>query len=233
MLQETIYELLRGPLISVSVAVCLLGILFQIIRFWRVSRQIVGVCYQPDTRPTPGMAAVRPAQPPAFKFADLRQTAFGRDPVMVLVTTLFHAGLVLAPVFVLGHSVLLDQSWGFSVPCFSERITDHLTILVLGACLFFLVRRVLLSRVRALSSFYDFFILGLVTMPFLTGFLAYHQLFDHRTLMMLHMGAGELLIMALPFTKLMHAVYFFINRFLVGGEHSFNKKGRRVWLPCQ
>jgi nitrate reductase gamma subunit len=233
MWEETIYEVLRGPLVSASAAVCLLGVVFQIIRFWRRSRQIAEFCYQSDTRPTPGIAVARGAQPPSPKLADLRKTVFARYPVMVVVTALFHAGLVIAPVFLLSHNVLLDQSWGFSLLCFSERLTDYLTLLVLGACLFFLARRVLLARVRAMSSFYDFLILGLVTMPFLTGYLAYHQFFDYRTLIMLHMGSGELLIMALPFTKLMHAVYFFINRILVGGEHSFNKKGKRVWLPCR
>jgi len=233
MLEETIYELLRGPLVSASAGVCLVGILFQIIRFWHRSRQIAEFCYQSDTRPIPGMVVAPVVQPPTLKLTNLRQTVFARYPVMAVVTVLFHVGLVMAPVFLLSHNVLLDQSWGFSLPCFSERVTDLLTMLVLGACLFFLMRRVLLSRVRALSSFYDFFILGLVTMPFLTGCLAYHQLFDYRALILLHMGSGELLIMALPFTKLMHAVYFFINRILVGGEHSFNKKGKRVWFPCR
>jgi nitrate reductase gamma subunit len=233
MLEETIYELLRSPLVSVSAAGCLLGILFQFIRFWLTSRKIPEFCCQPDTRPTPRMAGASIARPHSVGFAKLRQTALGRAPVMTSVTMLFHAGLVLAPVFLVGHNVLLDQSWGFSLPCFPERISDHLTMIVLGACLFFLVRRVFIARVRAPSSFYDFFILSLVSMPFLTGCIAFRQLFDYRTLIMLHMAAGELLIVALPFTKLMHAVYFFINRVLVGGEHSFNKKGRKVWLPCQ
>lgn len=61
------------------------------------------------------MAGASIARPPAVKFAKLHQTALGRAPAMTLVTMLFHADLVLALVCLVGHNVLLDQSWGFSL----------------------------------------------------------------------------------------------------------------------
>jgi nitrate reductase gamma subunit len=82
--------------------------------------------------------------------------------------------------------------------------------------------------VRAITSFYDYLVLALATVPFLSGFLAFHQIFDYRTVMIVHMLSGELMLMAIPFTKLTHMIFFFLNRFLVVNEHTIGR-GSRAW----
>ena len=116
-----------------------------------------------------------------------------------------------------------------SLPCLGEAVTDGLSLLVLAAGAFFCGRRLLLPRVRALSTPYDFALLALVMLPLLTGVMAYHHLFDYHTVILLHMAAGEFVLMAIPFTKLMHAFFFVTNRFLVAGEHSFIRRSIRAW----
>jgi nitrate reductase gamma subunit len=44
----------------------------------------------------------------------------------------------------------------------------------------------------------------------------------------LHILAGELMLIVMPFTKLGHMVFFFFIRILIGNEYSFGK-GKRVW----
>ena len=144
------------------------------------------------------------------------------------VSTLFHVCLMLLPLFLLGHNELIELSIGMRLPSFPEYISDDFTLIVLFCCAFFLIRRVALARVRAISDLSDYLVLILATMPFLSGFLAYHQIFDYHTMIIVHMISGELMLVAIPFTKLAHMTFFFFNRFLVANEHTLGS-GRRVW----
>jgi hypothetical protein len=46
--------------------------------------------------------------------------------------------------------------------------------------------------------------------------------------MILHILAGEVMLMAIPFTKLGHMLFFFFYRFFIGSEYSF-VRGTRSW----
>jgi nitrate reductase gamma subunit len=104
-----------------------------------------------------------------------------------------------------------------------------LTILVIAGGVFFLLRRIFLARVRAISTVYDYVVLLIATTPFITGFLAYHHFFDYDTVILLHILAGEIMLMAVPFTKLVHMPYFFINRFVLVHENTLGAGGSRTW----
>ena len=58
---------------------------------------------------------------------------------------------------------------------------------------------------------------------------AYHQWGDYQTMIVLHMLTGQLMLIAIPFTKLGHMVFFFFVRILIGSEFSF-WRGNRMWL---
>jgi nitrate reductase gamma subunit len=144
------------------------------------------------------------------------------------VTSVFHVFLIVVPIFLLGHNILLDQSWGLSLWSLPELITDFLTLVILICVAFFLGRRLFLSRVRVITSLYDYAVLLVALAPFLTGYLAYHQWFNYDTVMTLHILTGEVMLMTIPFTKLGHMLFFFLYRFLIGNEYSF-AKGARAW----
>jgi nitrate reductase gamma subunit len=93
---------------------------------------------------------------------------------------------------------------------------------------FFIIRRLFLARVRAISTIYDYIVLLIAVAPFLTGYLAYHQWFDYHTVIILHILSGELMLITIPFTKLGHMLFFFLYRFLIGSEYSFTR-GSRTW----
>jgi nitrate reductase gamma subunit len=158
----------------------------------------------------------------------LRDTVYATHPLTMAVSTMFHGCLVLLPLFVLAHNEMIWFSIGVNLPSLPEYVSDGLTLIVLGCCGFFLIRRVALARMRAISSLADYLILILATTPFLSGFLAYHQFFDYPTMIMVHMLSGELMLMAIPFTKLAHMIFFFFNRFFVISEHTLGR-GKRVW----
>jgi hypothetical protein len=61
-------------------------------------------------------------------------------------------------------------------------------------------------------------ILFLVALPFLTGLLAYHQIFDYPTMIILHVLAAELLLVLIPFTWLSHLLLYPMVRGYMGSE---------------
>jgi len=132
------------------------------------------------------------------------------------------------PIFCLGHNVLLRQAIGFSFFSVPDGMTNFLTILILLGILFFFLRRLVVPRVRAVSAPYDHAVLLITAAPFLTGLLAYYQWGDYRTMITYHALAGDLMLVAIPFTKLGHMVFFFFARFFLGSEYSFGRGGR-VW----
>jgi len=223
------YDFIRGPLVWVAFLVFILGTVYQVYRFYQLSRPKDR--YQvrvPFGKPPKDPDAV-PDEPALTRWQAMRLSVVGVNPTMVFVTTVFHLALVLTPFFVLGHNVLLDLAWHVSLPSVPEAISDGFTAVVIAGGIFFLLRRLFLARVRAISTPYDYLVLLIATTPFITGFLAYRHLFDYDTVIILHILAGEIMLMAVPFTKLVHMPYFFINRFVLVHENTLGSGGNRIW----
>jgi nitrate reductase gamma subunit len=207
------------------------GTLYQIITFYSLSR--------PRTRQAAPRRNPLPAQKKEsfpfdrtclrYRISKFRLTVFGRHPAMMIVTLIFHLTLVITPFFVLGHNILMDLSLDFSLPSLPERVTDLLAVVVLACCLFFMARRLLDPAVRAITTTSDYLMLAITAVPFLTGFLAYHHVGNYETMVLVHMAAGEVMIMVIPFTRFVHMIYFFINRFVLIQQNTLGKGGSRVW----
>ena len=143
-------------------------------------------------------------------------------PVITIVTFLFHIGLVFTPIFLVAHNVLIYESWGISWWTISEQLADIMTMIVIGSCIFFFLRRILAPEVRFVTFADDYIILAISFLPFITGFLAYHQWFlPNKTMVILHMLFGETMLIAIPFTRLGHMFYFFLTRAFMGSDHGF------------
>ena len=93
-----------------------------------------------------------------------------------------------------------------------------MAIIVVASCGYFLWRRVTQPEAKFVTSSVDYIILAIVAAPFLTGFLAYHQLFGYKWMLILHMLAGQIMLAAIPFTRLSHMLFFPLNRAYIGSE---------------
>ena len=211
-------------MISVAFVIFILGLIFQLFQFFKLKKKKEWV-YPPSPITSEKKTA---AQWVAFCLASLNGTLWKTDPLMMMMTSVFHVFLISVPIFLLGHNIVLDQSWGLSLWSLPESITDILTVVVVICAAFFLARRLFLARVRAITTTYDYVILLIAAAPFLTGYFAYHQWFNYDTVMTLHILAGEVMLITIPFTKLGHMLFFFLYRFLIGSEYSF-AKGARAW----
>jgi nitrate reductase gamma subunit len=159
----------------------------------------------------------------------LKLSIAGVNPFMTIVSIVFHVLLIFVPVFVLGHNILLDNAFGISMVSLPENVSDFLTGIVIFCTLIFLFRRLFLDRVKIITSYEDYFFLILAAAPFVTGYFAYHQVFlGYKLVISLHILSGELMLMAVPFTKFIHMIYIIIVRFNVAGEYSLGN-ARKNW----
>jgi nitrate reductase gamma subunit len=141
-----------------------------------------------------------------------------RHPALTIVAFAFHICLILAPLFLLAHVTLIEESWDVNWWTLPEGVAEFMTLIVIAACLFFLVRRLVNPEVQYVTSASDYIILAIVAAPFITGILAYYQWFAYQTFMILHILTGEVLLVAIPFTRLSHMITAPLTRAYMGSE---------------
>jgi nitrate reductase gamma subunit len=91
-----------------------------------------------------------------------------------------------------------------------------------------MVRRIVLPEVKVVTTAYDYLLIVIATTPFITGYMAYHQWFDYKTMLIIHILCGESMLIAIPFTKLSHMVLFFFTRAHIGSEFG-QRRGAKTW----
>ncbi len=141
-----------------------------------------------------------------------------KHPVLSSVIYVFHICLFIAPLFLMAHITLLDESWGLVWPSLSDSLIDYLTLIVLACCLFYFIRRLTQKEVNYLTSQSDYILLAIVALPFFTGLMAYHQWFAYGFFLNLHILSGEIMLMAIPFTRLSHMIISPLTRAYMGSE---------------
>jgi nitrate reductase gamma subunit len=153
-------------------------------------------------------------------------TSWRMHPVVTVFTFIFHLCLLILPVFLTAHVVMLDTAWNIGWPTLPESVADVLTVIVIVCCLFFLIRRLSRPEVRYLTTASDYLLLLIAAAPFITGFLAYHQAADYRLWVALHMLSGQIMLIAIPFTRLSHMLFAVFTRAYTASEFGAVRNAR-------
>lgn len=118
---------------------------------------------------------------------------------------LFHVCALVVPIWLYGHVILWEESvFEISWRALPDIWADQLTLLLLGLAACFLARRIFFRSVRNGSSFSDYLLIGLVTMPFLTGYFLTHGTLESipfldNYMMTIHVLTGEVMVIAAAF----------------------------------
>jgi nitrate reductase gamma subunit len=147
-------------------------------------------------------------------------------PGMTLATFAFHVCLLVTPVFLMAHAVLLRESWGIYLPTLPASVADAMTLVVIFVGLFFLARRLFLPAVSYVTYASDWVILLIAVAPFVTGFVATQGWLHYNTMLLLHIFTGAVWLMAIPFTRLSHMLYFFFTRAYMACEFGAVRNAR-------
>ena len=215
-----IYELVRGPFAWVAFIIFVAGCLYRIGSMLATGKK------EPTLFPAASIkGAVRSI---LYGLIPFGSTYMRRQPLFTVVTVGFHLGVLLVPLFLLAHIVLWYESWEILWWSLPDLLADLMALWVILACIYFLVRRWMVPEVKKVTRPGDVFLLAIIFATFLTGFLAYHQWGPYRPILILHVLAGEILLVAIPFSKLRHMLFFTFSRAYMGAE--FGKVlGTKEW----
>ena len=218
------YQLITGPLLWLSFAFFIIGCVVRIVLYIRgLDWQADRVAYLPHF--SYGIkGAVRSI---FFWLIPFGTRAWRQNIFFTALFFIFHICLIFTPVFLLAHNVILKQRWGFSLWTIPEGVADIMTVAVIITGIFFILRRIALPEVRIITSAYDYIVVAIAVAPFITGFLAYHLAPGYSFWLIAHIISGEVMLVAIPFTKLSHFVLFFMSRGQLGMDYGIKRGGMK------
>ncbi len=212
------YQFVSGPLVWIAFAVFVGGMVYQFVTMLRLA--------QKDKVIYPYMSlkySLRSLFHWIIPFASRNMRA--RYEVTI-VTFIFHICLVLLPIFLLAHVAMFAFAWGAKWCVMSAGAANYMTLAVILACVFFLLRRVMLPEVQFVTCVSDYVLLAIAFAPFVTGFAANRQWFDYETTIIIHMICGSLMLIVIPFTRLSHMLFFPFTRAYMGSEFGAVRNAR-------
>lgn len=216
------YDFFAGPMFWIALGICVTGMAARLIWYVRgLHWQLDRVAYRAFPK-----AGLKGALRSIYKWLlPFGTHGWRRQPFMTLIFFGFHLGAVLIPLFLTAHNVFLQEKIGFSLVTLNQSVADLLSWMTVVCALFLVLRRIALPEVRILTTVYDYLILLISTAPFITGLLARYQFGDYGFWLLAHIISAEILLVAIPFTKLSHVVLFFASRAQLGMDFGIKRGG--------
>ncbi|MGD9300898.1 MAG: hypothetical protein PVI13_04945, partial [Desulfobacterales bacterium] len=150
------YEFVTGPLVWLSFGVFFIGLIVRAVLYirgldWKLDRVTYSVNTNFGVR-----GAVRSI---LFWLFPYGTRSWRNNPWFTLWVFLMHIGLLITPVFLLGHNVLMRERLGFSLWTLPDGVADFLTVMVMVSVIFLVLRRIALPEVRLMTTAYDYLLL--------------------------------------------------------------------------
>lgn len=199
----------RGPGLAWAIAILLFGIALRLVEILALGRK-PDLSVPREASPGSGLSTIvsRSLPPPGM---------VKRAPVAYFGGYLFHLALFVTVFFSVPHIELVRGLTGLGWPGLPSAVVDAVAVIGILAMFAVLASRLTDPVKKMLSGFGDYFAWALTFAPLATGYLAHHHLLLEYTMMLaLHILSVELLLAALPFTKLFHAVSLFLSRWYNG-----------------
>ena len=206
----------RGPGLSIALAICAFGILLRLFEIFSLGRK-TDLSKAREHSPGSGWRTIvsRSLPPPGL---------LKRAPVTYIGGYVFHLGFAITLLFFVPHIELARSLVGIGWPGLPMPVVDISAVAAMLGLLAVLASRISNPVKRFLSGFQDYLAWLLTFLPLATGYLAFHHLLiDYTLALALHILSVELLLVALPFTKLFHTVSVFVSRWYNGDI--FGRKG--------
>jgi nitrate reductase gamma subunit len=212
------YEFSRGLLVWIAFGVFLIGSAYRIVSTISLAKKDKVVL--PYMKWKYGLRSILHWSVP-YGATNMRMR-----PAFTFLSFLFHGCLLLTPILTLGHVQMWRESWGISWWTLPDPVSKVMTIIVLVGGVTFIMRRIANPAVRFVTSASDFILVVLVLAPFATGLMAYYQVFEYRTMLIVHMWTGAVWLAMIPFTRIAHMLYFPLTRAYMGCEFGYVRHAR-------
>ncbi|MGA7593637.1 MAG: hypothetical protein WCA64_00430 [Gallionella sp.] len=209
----------RSTGLNIAIGIFVLGTLWRLIEIYSLGRK-------------PDLAAPRHRAGASGLHTMFRRSVpppgmFKRSATSYVAGYVFHIGLFIIVFLFAQHIKLIQDLTGLSWPGLPAQFIDATAVVTLATLLLVLAERINKPVKRFLSTFGDYAGWGLTFLPVLTGYLASrHLLLPYTAMLALHILSVELLLVFLPFTKLIHVFTLWGSRWYNGDANA--KKGVAV-----
>ena len=196
---DTWIALARGPLFRVALAACLLGLAYHLGNTLWMIRQ----SHQRSTDKKLDLRAVLTAT-----LGGLLPAKHGR-PLQTAASLALHAGILLVPLFYVGHVTLWQPYLPIPWPTLGPAVSDALSLAALAGLAGLLLGRLLLRTSRELTARADVAVLFLLLLVTASGYWSAHPAsspFAPRAMLLVHLLAANLALFLTPLTKIVHCV---------------------------
>ena len=199
----------RGPGLNIAIGIFIVGTLWRLIEIYSLGRK-------PDLsvpRHRAGASGFhtilrRSISPPGM---------LKRSPVSYIGGYIFHVGLAIIVFLGAPHILLIKNLIGLSWPALPSQFIGLAAVVTMAAMVVVLFDRINKPVKRFLSTFEDWLTWAVTFLPVLTGWMATQHLFLPYTQMLaLHILSAEILLVVLPFSKLLHGFTLFGSRWYNG-----------------
>ena len=204
------YEFVRGPLVWIAFIGFAAGVLYQLVTTARLAAK--------ERVVLPTLDAKHGLRSLLHWVIPFGGTNMRRRPIYTVISYAFHICAIGTPLFLMGHVVLVQESWGIRWWTLPEGVADVMTLVVIFACLFFIIRRLVRPEVRNVTTTSDVVLALLVLAPFATGFAAHRQWLPYQPMLIIHIVSGALCLLIIPWTRLVHMIWFTLTRAYMGSE---------------
>ena len=209
-------EFARGPVLTFAITIFIAGLVFRIVSLfalWRTSDS------------SEGSSRERPAFMSAIREIIRRlwpQSAYKQRTMFALVNGyVFHIGLAIIVFFLAPHILFIKDLTGLSWGSLPNNVIYAISIVTIVSMIAALVMRFANPAQKIISTFDDWFSWFVTFLPVLTGVIATSHLgARYETLLALHILSVALLLVWLPFGKLMHFFLVFVTRSQTGAHLS-------------
>jgi hypothetical protein len=132
-----------------------------------------------------------------------------RRPLQTLAGVAFHAGILLVPLFYVGHVTLWQGALAVPWPTLGPAASDVLSLAALAGLIALLMWRLLVRTSRELTTAADVAVLLLLLVVTVSGYWAAHPTsspIPPRAMLLVHLLAADLALFLTPLTKIAHCV---------------------------
>lgn len=199
----------KGPAFDIALMIFILGILIRLFEILMLGRREDLSEAKGETF-GPGMRTII-----TRTVADSR--ALKSAPFTVIGGYIWHIGFFITLLLFIPHIELVNSLLGIKWPGLPNPLVDAIAVVTIVTLAAMLIDRMTHPVKRYLSGPEDYLVWVVTFLPLVTGYLAYHRLVNPYPLVLgLHILSVELLMVVLPFTKLMHSITFIIARWYNG-----------------
>lgn len=222
-------EWARGPVFRACLIIMLLGLLrILALNLANIARLVLGA--KKYRRQVPFGAIALTTLKWLFPFKKAAEHRFFFSATSIV----FHIAIIVTPIFLGAHILLWKRGMGIGWPALSAAAADYLTLLAIAAGFAIVIERLASSAGRNLSRFQDYFLPLVILAPFVTGYLAMHpgiNPFSYNGTMLVHVMSANLLLLAMPFSKLSHMILFPMAQLISElGWYLEPESGRKVMI---